>query len=355
MAHTDQIRTCFGVLGEVSIDAAPVRKGLENFWYAVEHSQTLQTRPISLQLLNQRYVLFRDEGGAAHALVDSCAHRGASLGSGWVEAGCLRCPYHGWSYNSQGRCVRIPADPQGTTIPARAQLAALPIEERNGFIWIFPGDPALADPQRIPPFPEFGQEGWRTVQGEYRWNANFSRVVEAGLDTSHAPFVHRPFFPNRDDASVHPLEIHSTDISVSTHQQVKPPKRLGLLKYIIKKDRKHSSSTLTSYLPCINRIAIDFNWRGYQYIYFASNIPVSETETLTKWIGIRNFLPYAWADKNSIQNTVDTYEEDKAVVETQPLTPSWVTQGADLLLASDQLILAYRKALAKACPLEANH
>jgi hypothetical protein len=63
-------------------------------------------------------------------------------------------------------------------------------------------------------------------------------------------------------------------------------------------------------------------------------------------------LPQAWADKNSIRNTVETYEEDKAVVETQPQTPSWVTQGEELLLASDQLILAYRKALAKAC---ANH
>lgn len=326
-----------------------VAEPLQNFWYAVEHCQTLQTKPISLHLLSRRYVLFRDSSGTAYALVDSCSHRGASFGQGWVENDCLRCPYHGWTYNGEGRCVHIPADAPGTTIPARAQVGALPIKEQNGFIWIFPGDPALADPQLIPPFPEFGQEGWRTVQGEYRWAANFSRVVEAGLDTSHAPFVHRPFFPNRDDASVHPLEITTTNVLVSTHQQVKPPKRLGLLKYIIKKDRKHSNSTLTSYLPCINRIAIDFNWGGYQYIYFASNIPVSEAETLTKWIGIRNFLPYAWADKNSIKNTVETYEEDKTVVETQPLTPSWVSQGKDLLLASDQLILAYRKALANTC------
>ena len=328
-------------------------QGLESFWYAVEHSQTLAQQPISLRLLNRRYVLFRDSGGQPHALVDRCAHRGASLGSGWVEGDCLRCPYHGWSYDSQGRCVRIPADPAGTPIPARARMQSLPIVERHGFLWIFPGDPTRADPTLIPDFPEYGQAGWRTVQGEYRWDANFSRVVEAGLDTSHAPFVHKPFFPNRDDASVEQLEITSTPQLVSTHQRVKPPKRLGLLKYIIKKDRKHSSSTLTCYLPCINRIAIDFNWRGFQYIYFASNIPISETETLTKWIGIRNFLPYGWADSNSIKNTVDTYEEDKAVVETQPRTPSWVTQGDDLLLASDQLILAYRKALSRACQQEA--
>lgn len=349
LAHTMEMRSTGRVLGGTELGASPVATGLENFWYAVEHSQTLQRQPISLQLLNKRYVLFRDQAGTAHALVDSCAHRGASLGGGWVEGNCIRCPYHGWSYNSEGRCVRIPADSEGTTIPAKAQLAVLPAVERHGFIWIFPGETDKADPNLIPPFPEFGQPGWRTVQGEYSWDAHFSRVVEAGLDTSHAPFVHKPFFPNRDDASVHPLEITTTEHSVSTHQQVKPPKRLGLLKYIIKKDRKHSSSTLTSYLPCINRIAIDFNWRGYQYIYFASNIPVSDDETLTKWIGIRNFLPQAWADKNSIKNTVETYEEDKAVVETQPRTPSWVTQGEDLLLASDQLILAYRKSLAKAC------
>jgi phenylpropionate dioxygenase-like ring-hydroxylating dioxygenase large terminal subunit len=146
-----------------------VATGLENFWYAVEHSQTLQTEPISLRLLNQRYVLFRDQAGAAHALVDSCAHRGASLGKGWVEGNCIRCPYHGWSYNSEGRCVRIPADAEGTTIPAKAQVGVLPIQERNGFIWIFPGASNQADPNLIPPFPEFGQPGWRTMRISAEW------------------------------------------------------------------------------------------------------------------------------------------------------------------------------------------
>lgn len=58
-----------------------------------------------------------------------------------------------------------------------------------------------------------------------------------------------------------------------------------------------------------------------------------------------NFLPYRWADRKSIKNTVDTYSEDRAVVETQELSPSWERGHRDLLLSSDQLILAYRKAL----------
>jgi phenylpropionate dioxygenase-like ring-hydroxylating dioxygenase large terminal subunit len=328
-------------------------QGLENFWYAVEHAHGLRDQPVSVTLLGRRYLLFRDAAGQAHALADYCAHRGASLARGWVEGSCVRCPYHGWSYDVDGHCVRIPADPPGTPIPARARMATFPIREQSGFLWIFPGEADRAAEVPIPPFPELGQPGWRAVSGSYTWNAHFSRVVESALDTSHAPFVHRPFFGNREDASVESLEIVSEPGLVSTHHKLKPPARVGLLKYIVKRKRSHSSSTLTGYLPNVNRIALDFNWKGYQYIYFASNIPVDDHTTLTKWIGVRNFLPYGWADGNSIRNTVDTYEEDKAVVETQPPGPSWSTQGDELLLASDQLILAYRRALARACPATA--
>ncbi len=324
-------------------------QGLDQFWYAVEHGATLQDQPLSVRLFGRRYLLFRDGDGQVQALADYCAHRGASLARGWVEGACVRCPYHGWSYNAEGQCVRIPADPPGTPIPAKARLKTFPAREQSGFIWIFPGDADRADTVPIPPFPELNQPGWRAVSGSYTWKAHFSRVVESGLDTSHAPFVHRPFFGNREEASVESLEILTAPDHVSTHHKLKPPARVGLLKYIVKKKRSHSSSTLTGYLPNINRIALDFNWKGYQYIYFASNIPVDDQTTLTKWIGVRNFLPYAWADGNSIRNTVETYEEDRAVVETQPEGPSWNTQGDELLLASDQLILAYRRALARAC------
>jgi phenylpropionate dioxygenase-like ring-hydroxylating dioxygenase large terminal subunit len=321
-------------------------ESLRNFWYAVELSSALAATPRQVTLLGQTYILYRDDTGTPLASLDRCPHRGASFKTGWIEAGCLRCPYHGWFFNTQGRCIRIPADQPGVPIPAQARLTLLPVQERSGFVWIFPGDPAKADPSLIPSFPELGAPGWRTVCGEYSWNANFSRVVESGLDTSHAPFVHKPFFVNRDDAAVLPYEVDETAGSVSCLVKTKPPKRLGLLKYIVKRDREYSSSRLTCYFPNINRIAIDFNWRGYRYIYFASNIPVSDHVTLTKWIGVRNFLSQRWADGNSIKNTVDTYEEDCAVVESQEKTCSWEPGHRDLLLSSDQLILSYRKRMA---------
>ncbi|WP_411870584.1 Rieske 2Fe-2S domain-containing protein [Vulcanococcus limneticus] len=323
-----------------------MNEALRNFWYAVEHSAALATTPRQVALLGDTYILYRDGSGAPQASLDRCPHRGASFKMGWVESGCLRCPYHGWSFDSQGRCIRIPADQPGVPIPARARLHMLPAVESSGFLWIFPGDPAKADPSLIPSFPELGSPGWRAVSGEYLWQANFSRVVESGLDTSHAPFVHKPFFVNRDDAAVLPYEVAEESGSVSCLVKTKPPQRLGLLKYIVKRDRDYSSSRLTGYFPNVNRIAIDFNWKGYQYIYFASNIPINDRQTLTKWIGVRNFLPQPWADGNSIKNTVDTYLEDQAVVETQEKSFSWERGQRDMLLSSDQLILAYRKRMA---------
>lgn len=320
---------------------------LKNFWYAVEFSTDVTTKPKQVTLMGQHYVLYRDANGQVVALDDRCAHRGATLSGGWVEEGCIRCPYHGWAYQSDGTCSDIPANQAGVAIPKRARVGTYPVQEKYGFVWIFVGDLPEAERPPIPPFPEFDNPAWRQVRGEYVWNAHYTRVIESGLDTSHAPFVHKAFFNNRDDAEVWDYEVQSEEWSTSATVRTKPPKRVGLLKFIVKRDRPFSSATLTVYMPNINRIALDFNFRGYQYVYFATNIPVDENTTLTKWIGVRNFLTQPWADFNSIKNTVDTYLEDKAVIEAQEprVVPYGVTE--EVLVASDNLLVSYRKLLRK--------
>lgn len=318
---------------------------LKNFWYAVEFSSAVSERPVQVTVMNEQYVLYRDSKGKAIALKDRCPHRGASLSQGWVQDNCVRCPYHGWSFDESGACTLIPADQPGVSIPKRARTESLPVQERYSFIWIFIGDLPEAERPPLPELPEFDAPGWRMVSGEYTWNAHYTRVVESGLDSAHAPFVHSAFFSNRDDAEVAPYEVEKTDWSVSALTVSKPPKRVGLLKFIVKRDRPFSSAKLTGHLPNINHIELDFNFRGFQYIYFASNIPVDENTTLTKWIGLRNFLPQAWADWNSVKNTVETYEEDKAIIESQ--IPRVVPLTGELLIKSDILQLSYRKLMRK--------
>ncbi|MEB3234254.1 MAG: Rieske 2Fe-2S domain-containing protein [Cyanobacteriota bacterium] len=320
---------------------------LLNFWYAVEHIAALGSSPQQVTLFDTNYILYRDANGLAKAALDRCPHRGSSFKKGWMEAGCLRCPYHGWQFDGQGRCTEIPADQPGVPIPAKARLQLLPVVEKSGFVWIFPGDPMAADAGLIPDFPELNQPGWRPVSGEYEWDANFSRVVESGLDTSHAPFVHKNFFSNRDDAAIHPLEIKEETRSVSCWVEVKPPRVRGFFKiFLKKKERRYATTWLTSFAPNLNRMDFDLNMKGYRFVYFSSNIPVSANKTLTKWIEVRNFATTPLADSQFIKDTVHTYLEDKQVIETQEPGLTWELSHPELLLASDHLILAYRKKMA---------
>lgn len=314
---------------------------LKNFWYAVEFSAAVTSAPCPVRLMGEDYVLYRGSDGQVVAMGDRCIHRGASLAGGWVEGNCIRCPYHGWRYEADGTCGHIPADQAGIPIPKRAKIETFPVEERCGMVWLFVGDLPADQRPPIPALPEYGDPAWRAITGEYTWDAHYTRVVESGLDTAHGPFVHSVFFNLRDDAEVPPYEVQIDSWSATARTISKPPKRAGLLKLIVKRDRPFSSATLTAHMPNINRIHLDFNFRGYQYIYFASNIPVDENTTLTKWIGLRNFLPQAWADWNSRKNTNDTYLEDKAVIESQ--VPRVVPLTGEILLASDSLQLAYRK------------
>jgi phenylpropionate dioxygenase-like ring-hydroxylating dioxygenase large terminal subunit len=91
---------------------------LINLWYVAEWSDTVVKEPVRVKMLGQQFVLFRDETGKVHCLADTCLHRGGSLSRGRVTDGNVTCPYHGWQYNGDGRCVVIPSEmDEGSKIP----------------------------------------------------------------------------------------------------------------------------------------------------------------------------------------------------------------------------------------------
>ena len=80
-----------------------------NFWYPVVRSEDLGTTPQKVRILAHDFVVFRDEQGKPAVLSDTCVHRGASLSGGKCkEDGTVQCPYHGWRFNRDGVCTRIP-------------------------------------------------------------------------------------------------------------------------------------------------------------------------------------------------------------------------------------------------------
>jgi phenylpropionate dioxygenase-like ring-hydroxylating dioxygenase large terminal subunit len=130
---------------------------LMNFWYAVEFADRVGVKPGRVTVLGRHLALYRTADGQPVALADRCVHRGASLSDGKVRGGCLACPYHGWEYAADGRCMRIPASPPERGIPQRARVNSYPVQERYGFIWVFLGEVPEAERPLLPVLAELEQ------------------------------------------------------------------------------------------------------------------------------------------------------------------------------------------------------
>ena len=79
-----------------------------NHWYVVAKTEEVQSKPLAITLWKQAIVLFRDTEGKIHALEDLCPHRHVKLSSGEIAGDFLECAYHGWQFDSAGRCTNIP-------------------------------------------------------------------------------------------------------------------------------------------------------------------------------------------------------------------------------------------------------
>src|SRR5919205_1047696 len=113
-------------------------------------------RPLGVRLLGEDVVIWRAGGGQLLAWQDLCVHRGTRLSLGRISAETLEGPYHGWGYDTSGRCVRIPAHP-GQAPPARACVQTYRVALAYGLVWVSLGAPAAPPP----PFPEWADASYR--------------------------------------------------------------------------------------------------------------------------------------------------------------------------------------------------
>jgi phenylpropionate dioxygenase-like ring-hydroxylating dioxygenase large terminal subunit len=174
---------------------------LRHYWHPVSPSAELKSDPLTVQLLGQRYVVWRSADGVPSAAPPRCPHRGGNLGDGWVTDGCLVCPYHGWRYGPDGRCVHIPHLDAGLPIPPKARLAPVRVAERYGLIWLCPAEPAAP----VPTWPEGEDPRFRLhVEFFEVRSTSAPRVVDNALDSSHVSFVHRGTFAADDGITMPP-------------------------------------------------------------------------------------------------------------------------------------------------------
>jgi phenylpropionate dioxygenase-like ring-hydroxylating dioxygenase large terminal subunit len=168
---------------------------LKDSWQVAAIAAELDGGLVARTVMEEPLLLFRGSDGTATALEDRCPHRLAPLSKGRLVDGIVVCGYHGMRFGADGRCVGIPGQ---DSIPARARVRRYPAVEQHGWIWVWLGNEADADPALIPSewyhWPD--APGWRTIHGYTHFACNYQLLVDNLLDLSHETFVHQETIGN---------------------------------------------------------------------------------------------------------------------------------------------------------------
>lgn len=119
----------------------PMGELMRRYWHPIGLTGDATTTPRKVRALGEDLILFRDGKGRPGLVTPHCAHRGSSLYYGRVEEEGIRCCYHGWMFDVQGRCIDRPCEPPSGRTSDRFRQPWYPLEERYGLIWAYMGPP----------------------------------------------------------------------------------------------------------------------------------------------------------------------------------------------------------------------
>lgn len=157
----------------------------KNTWYVAATSDEIQDKPLGRRICGERIAFYRAQHGIA-AVEDFCPHRGAPLSLGFVCEGKLVCGYHGLEMGCDGKTIAMP----GQRVRGFPEIRSYPVEERHGFIWVWPGDKALADAALIPKLPWHDNPEWAYGGGMFHIQADYRLMIDNLMDLTHETYVH---------------------------------------------------------------------------------------------------------------------------------------------------------------------
>ena len=183
-------------------------------WYVAATCDEIAESPLGRRLLGEDVVLWRGASGRVNAFENRCAHRAFPLALGSIDGDRLVCGYHGCTYDTDGKCVSTPAQPQ---VPTGMRVQVFPVLEKPPFVWIWLGQPSAATGSQPPRLPWINDPAWSSFPDAWHVNANYMMVHEHYLDFSYAPILHRPDLPEGLDRmpAFNDVEVTETTVSYS--------------------------------------------------------------------------------------------------------------------------------------------
>lgn len=158
----------------------------KNAWYVACTPDEIATKPLGRTICGEKIVFYRGAENKVAAVEDFCPHRGAPLSLGFVRDGNLVCGYHGLEMGCDGKVVSMP----GQRVRGFPCIRSFPVEERYGFIWVWTGDVAQADPALIHHLEWADHPEWAYGGGLYHINCEYRLMIDNLMDLTHETYVH---------------------------------------------------------------------------------------------------------------------------------------------------------------------
>jgi phthalate 4,5-dioxygenase len=355
----------------------PCGELLRRYWQPVALSGELPSgaAPLSVKILGEDLVLFRDDKGRPGLLGVHCSHRGTNLSYGRVEDSGLRCLYHGWLYNIEGRCLEQPGEPGGGEHRDAIRHPAYPCKEAGGVIFTYMGP---EEPTLLPNYEFLNASPDHLYVAKIFHECSYLQANEGNIDPIHLSFLHR-FLENRQEqyrgvrgaeeshynlvarniAPVLDVELTDFGVRIYTVRKLEADKAYLRVSYFILPNLSAFPGQTGGEGYSVNwHVPIDdtHHWK-YTFVY-SSGGPLQE-KLLNRE---RSELTF---DYRLVRNEANRYMQDRESMKTKTFTGmgfgfqahdafATTSQGAiqdrteEHLVSSDKAIIAARKLLEKA-------
>ena len=299
---------------------------LMNNWYVAGWAADLAPGTVlARRFLGLPVALFRTVSGEIGALEDRCCHRAMPLSSGVVEGEALRCFYHGLEFDTNGACVKVPAQDK---VPSSARVKSYKLVARNQVLWIWLGEQLQADDATIPDYPVHDDPAWAWRSSYFHLQGNWQLLIENLLDLSHLSYVH-PKTIGGNPAIHFRAEMTTTRSDRGVRVERRMPDSVPPPTYVAAKGfqghiDRWQEIEFEPVLIRINTGGCDAGTGAYEgrrahglsMLGFHGITPETETTTHYFWSMATNVLTDGVPDK-VFQQTYDTFEEDQVVLEQQ--------------------------------------
>ncbi|HWK60249.1 MAG TPA: aromatic ring-hydroxylating dioxygenase subunit alpha [Eoetvoesiella sp.] len=324
-----------------------------NTWYPLAWSRDITAGGLhKRRVVAKDLVLYRNSAGNVVAHLDMCPHRMLPLSQGRLKGDALECGYHGLQFDCSGKCVRVPGQ---DIIPSNASVATYPTHENMGLVWVWMGDPALADTSLVYDLPQYHDANWSAVEGDaLEIGCHYLNLADNLCDPAHVNFVHLTTLGSSAGEDV-PVHHEKQDGGLVTWRWINDAPAIPLFQkfgnFKGHVDRWHyyhyhaPSIAIIDFGSAATGTGAEEGNRDDCIQIYACHFmtPVDENTTIDHWLHVKNFSADEETNKALSAEFRSAFQEDKAILEAIHINERKYPDHRPLKLAIDASPTRMRK------------